>query len=65
LIVGGAGGGLEPEGENSQFPVMDRLIKKNHFGMIQADSIQLDLEVFGVDGERLDSLILRKTTQLN
>jgi predicted phosphodiesterase len=65
LIVGGAGGGLEPEGEDSDFPVMDRLIKKNHFGMIQADSVRLELEVFGLKGEKLDSLILRNKTHPN
>lgn len=59
LIVGGAGGGLEPEGEDSEFPVMDRLIKKNHFGLIQADSAWLELDVFGLEGEKLDSLILK------
>ncbi len=65
LIVGGAGGGLEQEGKDSEFPVMDRIIKKNHVGIIQADSLRLELKVFGVEGERLDSLILRNTTQLN
>ena len=65
LIVGGAGGGLEPEGEDSEFPVMDRIIKQNHFGMIQADSIRLELEVFGLKGEKLDSLILRNKTHPN
>ncbi len=65
LIVGGAGGGLEPEGEDSEYPVMDRIIKKNHFGMIQADSLRLELEVFGLGGEKLDSLILRNKTQVN
>jgi Icc-related predicted phosphoesterase len=65
LIVGGAGGGLEPEGEDSEFPVMDRIIKQNHFGMIQADSVRLELEVFGLKGEKLDSLILRNKTHPN
>lgn len=65
LIVGGAGGGLEPEGEDSEFPVMDCLIKQNHFGMIQADSVRLELEVFGLKGEKLDSLILRNKTHPN
>lgn len=65
LIVGGAGGGLEPEGEDSEFPVMDRIIKQNHFGMIQADSVRLELEVFGLRGEKLDSLILRNKTHPN
>lgn len=59
LIVGGAGGDLEPEGEVSEFPVMDWIIKKNHFGLIQADSVWLELDVFGLAGEKLDSLILK------
>jgi len=65
LIVGGAGGGLEPEGQDSEFPVMDRIIKKNHFGMIQVDSVRLELKVFGVEGDKLDSLILRNKTRFN
>lgn len=65
LIVGGAGGGLEPEGEDSEFPKMDLIIKQNHFGMIQADSVRLELEVFGLKGEKLDSLMIQKKTQVN
>lgn len=60
LIVGGAGGGLEPEGEQSEFPEMDMVIKKHHFGMITADATELELMLFGLDGQKLDSLILHK-----
>ncbi|WP_373397476.1 metallophosphoesterase [Algoriphagus halophilus] len=47
LIVGGAGGGLEPEGENSPTPVMDQLIKKHHYGILELDQHSLNLEVVG------------------
>lgn len=61
LIVGGAGGGLEPEGKNSQFPQMDKLIKTHHFGILEVKKEGLNWEVFGVDGAVLDRYVIEKT----
>ncbi len=60
LIVGGAGGSLEPEGENSSEPQMDKLIKKHHFGILEVDSARLSWKVYGLDDQVLDSLIVDK-----
>lgn len=61
LIVGGAGGGLEPEGKNSEYPQMDKLIKTHHFGILEVKKEGLDWEVFGVDGAVLDRYEIKKT----
>ncbi|MEQ9377299.1 MAG: metallophosphoesterase [Imperialibacter sp.] len=46
LIVGGAGGGLEPEDDKSEYPVMDRLIRKHHLArmFVQGDAIHLEVK---------------------
>ncbi|WOK05507.1 metallophosphoesterase [Imperialibacter roseus] len=46
LIVGGAGGGLEPEGEMSEEPVMDVVVKRHHLArmFVQGDSIHLEVK---------------------
>lgn len=58
LIVGGAGGGLEPNGKSSEFPKMDMLIKTHHFGILKVKKERLDWEVYGVEGEVLDRFVL-------
>jgi predicted phosphodiesterase len=60
LVVGGAGGGLEPEGKDSKFPQMDKLIKKYHFGILEVKKDKLNWEVFGVDGGVLDRVFIEK-----
>lgn len=60
LIVGGAGGGLEPEGQDSDFPKMDRIIKKNHVAIAEVDRKEFKLQVFGISGEILDEVTFRK-----
>jgi len=60
LIVGGAGGGLEPEGQDSDFPKMDRIIKKNHVAIAEVDRKEFKLQVFGITGEVLDEVTFRK-----
>ena len=60
LIVGGAGGGLEPEGQDSDFPKMDRIIKKNHVAIAEVDKEGFKLQVFGITGEVLDEITFRK-----
>jgi predicted phosphodiesterase len=60
LVVGGAGGGLEPEGKSSEFPQMDKLIKTHHFGILEVKKEGLNWEVFGVDGAVLDRYEIKK-----
>lgn len=54
LVVGGAGGGLEPEGKSSEFPVMDKMVKQHHFGILEIKKEGIDWKVFGLEGEVLD-----------
>ncbi len=46
LIVGGAGGGLEPEGEMSDEPETDVVIKRHHLArmFVHGDSIRLEVK---------------------
>jgi predicted phosphodiesterase len=60
LVVGGAGGGLEPEGKNSEFPRMEKLIKTHHFGILEVKKEGLNWVVYGVDGEVLDRYEIKK-----
>lgn len=54
LIVGGGGGGLEPEGEMSEYPVMDAVVRQHHLArmFVHADSIHL--EVRGLNENIID-----------
>lgn len=54
LIVGGGGGGLEPDGEMSEFPVMDTVVRQHHLArmFVHADSIHL--EVRGLNENIID-----------
>ncbi len=60
LILGGAGGGLEPIGKDSDSPKMDRLIKKHHFGILEIKKEGVYGQVFGLDGEELDHFSFKK-----
>lgn len=60
LIVGGAGGGLEPNGETSEFPQMDKLIKTHHFGILEVKKDRLVWDVYGVKGDELDVYVIEK-----
>ncbi len=60
LVVGGAGGGLEPEGKSSVFPQMDKLIKTHHFGILEVKKEGLNWVVYGVDGAMLDQYKIKK-----
>ncbi|MDP3472709.1 MAG: metallophosphoesterase [Algoriphagus sp.] len=60
LVVGGAGGGLEPEGDQSEFPLMDKVIKQHHFGILEVNKEELNWKVFGLDGELLDRFSITK-----
>ena len=60
LIVGGAGGSLEPIGQESDSPKMDLLIKEHHFGILELDSTRFSWRVYGLDGQEFDSLLVNK-----
>ena len=60
LILGGAGGGLESDDIKEAYPKMDVLIRKHHFGWIEADNKKLDFKAIGLTGEVIDSFSLEK-----
>ncbi|MFO7825342.1 MAG: metallophosphoesterase [Cyclobacterium sp.] len=60
LVVGGAGGGLEPEGEQSDFPRMDRLIKKHHYGILEINSSRMHFTAYDLEGNTMDTLSIEK-----
>jgi len=61
FIVGGAGGGMEPEGKRSEYPIMDRLIKKHHVAIAEVTAAEFAVRIVGINGELLDELTLRKS----
>lgn len=60
LVVGGAGGGLEPPDAQSDQPKMDRLIKKHHFGILDIDSSRMHFSAYDLKGVLLDEITIRK-----
>jgi hypothetical protein len=61
FIVGGAGGGMEPEGKMSEYPIMDRLIKKHHVALAEVTASEFAVRILGSNGELLDQLTLSKS----
>ncbi|WP_420387461.1 metallophosphoesterase family protein [Roseivirga sp.] len=59
VIVGGAGGGLEPE-ENSPYPEMDVVMSQHHFGIIETSGDTLRFSAVGLEGEVLDEFRMVK-----
>ncbi len=59
LIVGGAGGSLEPEA-SSESPVMDRLEKTHHMARVFVTGTHLRWEVRNLNGGIIDEFELRK-----
>jgi hypothetical protein len=59
LIVGGAGGGLEGE-EMSSEPVMDKVIRRHHFGHFRIDGNKVTFEAVATDTRVLDRLEVTK-----
>ncbi len=53
MVLGGAGGGLEPP-ESSDYPVMDRVIKQHHVAVFSVAPGVVDVEIVGLDGAELD-----------
>ncbi|WP_373495110.1 metallophosphoesterase [Aquiflexum sp.] len=60
VIVGGAGGNLEPEAEQEPSPKMDKLIRVHHFGWIVVDQEQLEFEAVDVEGRVIDRFVLKR-----
>lgn len=59
LVVGGAGGGLEPADAQSNQPQMDQLIKKHHFGILDIDSSRMYFAAYDLGSELMDELSIR------
>jgi len=59
LILGGAGGGLEPP-ENSDFPKMDKIIKQHHYGLFEVEQEQIKLQIIGLEKRVLDEVVFTK-----
>jgi len=60
LIVGGAGGNLEPKGDLEPIPKMDTVIRTHHFGWITADQQKLEFEALDLEGKVIDQFVLNK-----
>lgn len=60
LVVGGAGGGLEPADAQSDQPQMDRLIKKHHFGILDIDSSRMHFAAYDLEGGLMDEVSIGK-----
>lgn len=56
IILGGAGGSLEPE-VSSEYPVMDKVIKKFNYGIFNVHENQVNLKIIGIDGKTLDEIV--------
>jgi hypothetical protein len=59
LIVGGAGGSLEPQ-ESSSDPKMDTVIKQHHIGRFTVDGQKINFESISSEGEVLDAFQIKK-----
>ncbi len=56
LVVGGAGGSLEPE-ESSLFPRMDTVIKTHHWGRFYVDNLSIRFEARNLENKVIDSFV--------
>ena len=59
LIVGGAGGGLEPQ-PSSDFPEMDTVIKAHHIARFHITGKKATIKILGLDNAIMDSLEFSK-----
>jgi hypothetical protein len=58
LVLGGAGGGLEPP-ENDTTWSMDTIIKDHHYALFEMDSTQVQMKIINAKGRPLWSGILK------
>ena len=54
VIVGGAGGGLEPK-ENASHPKMDKVLSIHHFGLIKVTNDTLNFKAIDLDNNIIDN----------
>ncbi|WP_367391028.1 metallophosphoesterase [Lewinella sp. LCG006] len=59
LIMGGAGGGLEPP-LSSEYPLMDTIIKAHHYGLFEVAGSKIKLRIIGLNNQILDDLTFTK-----
>ncbi len=59
LIVGGAGGHVEPDGL-SEWPVMDKVVKEHHYGIFDVDDLKISFKAYNLNGMVIDSLSVSK-----
>ena len=59
FILGGAGDGIE-SGPLSEFPVMDKVVRRQHFGYFQVDGNRVTIQAISPDGEVFDTLEVEK-----
>jgi hypothetical protein len=64
LILGGAGGGIEPEKIKENYPQMDVLIRKHHFGWFEIDKDMLEFKAIDIEGKIIDSFVLKKEKKI-
>ena len=57
VIVGGAGGGLEPK-ENASHPKMDTVLSIHHFGLIKVTNDTLNFKAIDLDNIIIDNFFL-------
>jgi len=60
IIVGGAGGALEPEASSAK-PKMDTVIKAHHVGRFKVNGKRIVFQAVGLSGAVLDSLVRTKS----
>lgn len=60
VIVGGAGGGLEPDNTLESYPKMDTVIRAHHFGWIEAGDERLEFKAIDLEGNQIDGFTLVK-----
>jgi hypothetical protein len=65
LILGGAGGGIEPEDSRENYPQMDVLIRKHHFGWFKIDEASLEFKAIDIEGKIIDSFVMKKEKKIN
>lgn len=59
LIMGGAGGGLEPP-QSSEYPLMDTVIKAHHYGLFEVAGPEIKFRVIGLNDQTLDEQTFTK-----
>ncbi len=64
LVLGGAGGGLEPP-ESSPQPEMDRVIKEHHYARFQVNPDEIQAAIIGLDDQVLEAITFQKRDRSN